>query len=123
MKYKILQLTTENGIPIVTGAVDVSKEAGGKYIAYGDFVRGTNTKWKRGPEQVVAYLHEWKAGEFIVVAEQAVLDAIDPTDKGKTVSEMDVDFVAADHGGAIGEADFYDAMGVEPPQPPIVLEI
>jgi hypothetical protein len=126
MKHTILTLPKtglgNEATPTVPGATDVSRETGGLFIAYGPFVRGTNTKWSRGPGQVVACLKEWKAGEFIVVGEQTALDEIDPTNKGVTADKMPVEFDATEHGGVIGGVSLWDAMGVEPPEPDVVIE-
>jgi hypothetical protein len=77
----------ENGLPIVPGAVDVSKETPGNYIAYGEPVphgRGS----RRGPEQVYAYLTEHTPGEYVVVADEVDFIEIDPLDKGNRPQDV-----------------------------------
>jgi hypothetical protein len=118
-----MALSKVDGLPTLPGSVTMSEETDGMYIAYGDYVKGTNTKWSRGPNEVVAYLKEWKPGEFIVATKtEEELDVVDPESKGKTVAEMPVEFVAEDHGGNIGGGSFWDAMDVKPPKPPVVVE-
>jgi hypothetical protein len=116
MIHKILTISKEDGLPIIPGSDNVSVE-GDFIIAYGPPVKGVNTKWMCGPDQVVAYLREYKPGYYVVVANSDKMSAIDPLNTGQTHDKVG-DFVAADNGGVIGGADFYEAMGVQPPEPP-----
>lgn len=124
MSCRIMSLPLKDDLPVLPGTVTMSKETDSIYIAYGDFVKGSNTKWSRGPNEVVAYLKEWKAGEYIVATKtEEDLALVDPESKGKTVAEMPAEFVPEEHGGVIGGGSFWDAMDVKPPEPPIVIEV
>jgi hypothetical protein len=82
-----MQLPVVDGLPVVPGAVDVSAQQGGLFIAYGDWVKGTGTKRMRGPDQVIAYLWEAKPGLYAVFADETKLPTIDPLGTGKPMSE------------------------------------
>ncbi len=114
MPYTIMPLlsTSPEGVkkPTVIGAAKVSKEDR-HFIAYGDFVPGVNTKWMRGAQQVMAYLHEIDLDRYIVVANQSALDIIDPGEVGKTLAESIVLFDEKVSTGSIGGIDFDDIMG------------
>jgi hypothetical protein len=82
---RILTLQIVDGVPVVPGAVDVSSQENGLYVAYGAFAKGVNTKQMRGPDQVVAYLWEAKPGLFAVFADDFA--AIDPLGTGETMKD------------------------------------
>jgi hypothetical protein len=83
-KAKVMKLSKDGeGLPIVPGALDVSEELPGVYIAYGDPVPNPNGKGsRRGADQVQAYLTEHDTGEYVVVAEENEFSVIDPEDEG-----------------------------------------
>lgn len=89
MKNRIMPLKVTNGVPVVPGAVDVEfqHEVNGRkfFVAYGDWATGGYHKRSRGPDQVVAYLWEWKAGNFAVFAKD--FSKIDPDNKGRVMTE------------------------------------
>jgi hypothetical protein len=91
MSHKVLTLlkTELNSemIPIVPGATEVQRVHDNIYFAYGPYVKGVNTKWMRGSQQVLAALCELSPGKFLVIAEQDELDIIDPTDKGLPIDQ------------------------------------
>lgn len=115
MPYTIMSLlsTVVEGekLPVVDGATDVTKEADGKYIAYGDFVPGANTKWMRGPDQVVAVLYELVLDTYVIVAEQETINAIDIFDEGQTATEAVALFDGTVPIGSIADVDFDAVMG------------
>jgi hypothetical protein len=89
-KALVLNLSKDvDGLPIVPGAVDVSEETPGNYIAYGAPVPNSSGKGsRRGAEQVYAYLTEHKSGEYVVVADDLDFLEIDPLDKGNKPQDV-----------------------------------
>jgi len=92
MNYKILTLpetTNQDGqtVPVIPGALDVDR-AGSYITAYGGFVPGVNTKWMRGPDQVVAFCKQLADGRYLVVSEDAKLTELDPTSVGEKLSDL-----------------------------------
>jgi len=92
MNYKILTLpemsnTAGDAVPVISGAIDTVR-ADGYITAYGDFVPGVNTKWMRGPDQVVAFCKQLADGRYLVVSEDAKLTELDPTNAGVKLSDL-----------------------------------
>jgi len=92
MNYKILTLPETSNqagqtVPVIPGALDVEK-ADGYITAYGDFVPGVNTKWMRGPNQVVAFCKQLADGRYLVCSEDAKLAELDPTNAGVKLSDL-----------------------------------
>lgn len=92
MNYKILTLQETSNqagktIPVIPGALHTVRTDG--YItAYGDFVSGVNTKWMRGPDQVVAFCKQLADGRYLVCAEDAKLTELDPTNAGEKLADL-----------------------------------
>jgi len=92
MNYKILALPETSNqagktIPVIPGASDVDR-AGSYITVYGDFAPGVNTKWMRGPDQVVAYCKQLADGRYLVCSEDAKLTELDPTNAGEKLADL-----------------------------------
>lgn len=115
MNYTIMSLDSAvvdgSAVPIVEGATNVSRQSDNKYIAYGDFVPGRNTRWMRGPDQVIAVLHELAPDVYVIVAEQETINAIDIFDEGQTATEAVALFDGTVPIGSIADIDFDAVMG------------
>jgi len=92
MNYKILTLPETSNqagktVPIVLGALHTVR-AGSYITAYGDFVPGINTKWMRGPDQVVAFCKQLADGRYLVCSEDTKLTELDPTNAGEKLKDL-----------------------------------
>lgn len=92
MNYKILTLPETSNqagqtIPVIPGALHTVR-ADSYITAYGDFVPGVNTKWMRGPDQVVAFCKQLADGRYLVCAEDTELTELDPTNAGDKLKDL-----------------------------------
>lgn len=83
--HKIMTLAEKDGFPVVLGADFIVPDDGVPFfVVYGPMVPGVNTRWVHPG---YALLWEAKPGLFAVFAEESAFAKIDPTSKGKPMTE------------------------------------